>query len=258
MSEASSEITKVKAKFVEKADFEKLKEYGVVSMFVESSGSGDSGSIDSTTIEFTDGDGTSLGLPGTARAEIEAIAENLEDEFTTQFGHPFDNSGGNMEVTMTVLPNGVKLEGSTTYRNCEEHTEIDSDVEIESPDSVTPGFWMKPENTSKLETFYQFMEHCANNGIDELVYEYRGGGDSGSLEETPDEEVPEIVETLRDALFDEHVNFDWYNNEGGGVTITFYPKETQDNGMPRVHILGYYYLEEDSEPENNEIFLTFE
>jgi hypothetical protein len=48
--------------------------------------------------------------------------------------------------------------------------------------------------------------------------EYHGYGDSGQMEQdSGDKEVDDYL----DGLSDEHVHFDWYNNDGGGFTITW-------------------------------------
>jgi hypothetical protein len=57
-----------------------------------------------------------------------------------------------------------------------------------------------------------------------LEYEgsYDGYGDSGNYHcHTGDEEVDAFLT----AMLDKHVQFDWYNNEGGGGTITWQIKE---------------------------------
>jgi len=72
----------------------------------------------------------------------------------------------------------------------------------------------------------------------ESVFElsYDGYGDSGT--EYISDEYPEPVRELLQDYFNTYVNFDWYNNDGGGGHVHW------DVSTNKVEIYGYYNVTE--------------
>jgi hypothetical protein len=99
------------------------------------------------------------------------------------------------------------------------------------------------EGISELDVFRAVLRHeCL---VDKLVSEedtglsfygeFHGSGDSGNYEV---ETGNDIVDKFLELMLDKHVNFDWYNNEGGGGDITW------DVQTDKVIINGHYYVQE--------------
>ena len=113
------------------------------------------------------------------------------------------------------------------------------------------------ENIAKLKLIGEDGEHAITMlearalGITSINAEFSGGGDDGSINSPvftggPIQELADKAglsvtcfetdaKNMVEAFISSHVNFDWYNNEGGGGDVTI-NVETGE-----VEITGYYY-----------------
>jgi hypothetical protein len=113
------------------------------------------------------------------------------------------------------------------------------------------------ENIAKLKLIGEDGQHAITMlearalGVTSINAEFSGGGDEGSInspvftggpiQELADKEGLSITGFETDAksmvedFISAHINFDWYNNEGGGGDITI-NVETGE-----IEITGYYY-----------------
>lgn len=103
-----------------------------------------------------------------------------------------------------------------------------------------PHYHHPAEDTDEFRTLFRAVvrRYCLEQAVihadfgTEFTLEFDGYGDSGEVHDDPN--YPQVVNRFLESMVNQHVTFDWYNNDGGGGDVTW------QTDLDVVTINGYY------------------